>query len=417
MLLSLLSIGALTTPAMAWEHEGHRWDTELLRVSVNNLALSATLPQTLDEHTGLYYQELVIFEALCNWKWTDLCAELLPDSVPSFGAECAELDFERVEWGEPSELRFVWSDDSSAITSYDYDGTGNLIGAEIPLHLGEKWVGSKDECEDGQRYIETHLTHEVGHVLGMGHSCEDAEVCEDPFEKSTMFWNLDGCDLDPNALTKDDIEGLTNLYGPSATWVSDPPSPFGSVPLDVEYTLISDYPVGEVTWKFGDGETATGEVITHTYTTQDQFSLNVEYTLKSEECGEWTNTDRALGHVLVCDVPEPYFTYRDFGLGSIVMENETPMTTYGCVDEVAWEVWDGETLLESLGAWEPEIILPDGAPYRVVLTVGGPAGEASAELEIASDMTPKSCSVPAPVGILGMLISAGVVFRRREERA
>jgi len=416
----MLLIAALTTSAMAWEHAAdHKWEVDTLRFSVETTETDG-IPQTVNPETGLTYLQEVTTAAWCNWKWTDACDALLPDRAPTLGAQCAELDFELVSTAEVAEVRFVlsaarWTDE----ITYEYDEFGELLSTEVPISSVTDWVDSGEhDCLDDQFYLEARLTHDIGHVLGLAHSCEDGEVCSDELSQASMFWNQESCDESAASVSDDDIDGLTALYGPSATWVSDPPDPFGGVPVEVTYSLVSDYPIAEASWSFGDGEGEEGDEVSHIYTTQGQFSVTVEYTLESEECGVWTTQDRGLGHALACVTPEPSFSYIDLGDGLIRTENLTPSDTYGCIDEVQWEVYNGTVLLGTYGAWEPEIPLPVGVQYTLKLTTAGPGGSASAELDVISELRVKTCSAAAtgtaaPVGALVLLVVG--LIRRREE--
>jgi len=416
----MLLIAVLTTSALAWEHaDREKWDVESLRFSVDPTPIDG-LPQTIDPDTKLTYMEESVVAAWCAWKWSDTCDDLLPGRTPTIGAECAEMDFELVPWGEPAEVRFVVSDERwTDEIDFEFGEGGALVGVEVPISGVTEWLDHEaSDCDDDQFFLEARLTHDIGHVLGLDHSCEDGEACTDSeLAQASMFWNQESCDASAASINDDDINGLTALYGPSATWVSDPPDPFGGVPVEVTYTLVSDYPVAEAVWSFGDGEGDEGEEVAHTYTTQGQFSVTLEYTLESDECGVWTAQERVLGHALACATPEPSFSYVDLGDGLIRTDNLTPMGTYGCVDEVLWEVYQGTDLMGSYGAWEPDIPLPVGIQYTLRLTTAGPGGESTAELEVLSELRTKTCSTaPMAPGVPAALLSLVVfgLIRRRE---
>ena len=65
--------------------------------------------------------------------------------------------------------------------------------------------------------------------------------------------------------------------------------------------------------------------------------------------------------------------------------NQADTTVYGCIDEIQWDVYQGDSLIRSVNAWSPKIdFTEEGAgDYRVVLTLGGPGGETSTEMKIS----------------------------------
>ena len=71
--------------------------------------------------------------------------------------------------------------------------------------------------------------------------------------------------------------------------------------------------------------------------------------------------------------------------------NQADTTVYGCIDEIQWDVYQGDSLIRSVNAWSPKIdFTEEGAgDYRVVLTLGGPGGETSTEMNISvEDLMP-----------------------------
>jgi uncharacterized protein (TIGR03382 family) len=120
-------------------------------------------------------------------------------------------------------------------------------------------------------------------------------------------------------------------------------------------------------------------------------------------------------------VPDPLFSAEPVpNAEGIVyqMVNETDVSTYGCVDEIAWNVYDeqGGELLQTIGAWSPKIRFEAEGNYWVELDIGGPAGSALAGLRIeASDVSSGGCSTTGKnsAGFAGLLVAFAAMLRRR----
>jgi len=415
-MLSLIAVSSvvLSTQALAWEHEGHHWEVETLHFSMGP-GLLTTLPQAVDPTTGLTTQELILNAAWCNWLWSEQCATLFPErsapDVPScvnLHAIYAPLSTDATPY---SEVHFTVSDDKSAPgIDYEYADDGVLERARVVIDSQMTWLSSEVACEQGELYLEAFLTHQIGHILGLAHSCDDGDACSGELASATMFWAYPSCELSAASIEEDDIAGLTALYTPSATLTSDPETPAGALPLEVTYTLVSNVPAIDVAWRFGDGESGEGQEVTHTYTTQGQYSVSMDFILDGGACGEVSGSGEAPGRALACGVPEPAFSYVELADGRIRTVNLTAMDTPGCIDEVQWEIYSGATLLTH-DAWEPELLLTGEGEHTIVLTVRGLGGGASTALAVAP--TGRGCGVPAPAGLIGVLLAAAAAARRR----
>ena len=220
-----------------------------------------------------------------------------------------------------------------------------------------------------------------------------------------MFWSSGGtCTLSQMFPNVDDIEGMTALYGPYATFEATTDTR-GGVPLEVCFSLNSNSAIAEAEWLFGDGETSSELEPCHTYTTQGQYTVNVVIRGNSDDCGEWEYTERERALVVTCEPPQPregfeglfsfdYLTEEDDvenGLVMVQMINQADTTVYGCIEQAQWDVFDGDTLIQSKEAWSPTLLLPANGTYRVVLNLGGPGGTYAEELTIETG-EPGGCS-------------------------
>ena len=167
---------------------------------------------------------------------------------------------------------------------------------------------------------------------------------------ANMFWSAPSCNTFKQnyeagqVFTSDDVEGMTALYGPYATFNASTDT-YGGVPLEVCFELSSTSDISEVEWIFGDGQAETVTVeepddytICHTYEEKGQFTINVTIKGQSETCGEWQYTDRERSMIVACEPPQPangfeglFTTEALEGEGRILqMINQADTTVYGC---------------------------------------------------------------------------------------
>ena len=303
------------------------------------------------------------------------------------------------------------------------------------------------QCNSGYS-LQGVATHEIGHLWGMGHSCEEGEACQDLDERyATMYWAGAQCALHQSKLETDDVEGITALYGPYAAFYSESKRN-GGAPLEVCFDLDLDQTNDniEIEWNFGDGTISVEPIfeidddgeyvldqdgnkilapVCHTYEEAGQFSVNMNVTGTQEECGEWNFTQRELAYVTVCEAPTPaegfkgMFTYEPVEDTIYQMINQVDTSVYGCIERIRWDVFEAgsDTPINSVSAWSPKINFPKEGKYRVVLNVGSPGELYSAdELMIDVEEVGGGCSTaPASGGIAGLLLGLiGLLIRRRD---
>lgn len=91
-----------------------------------------------------------------------------------------------------------------------------------------------------------------------------------------------------------------------------------------------------------------------------------------------------------------------------------------------WQVFRGsgasaisaENLVETIGAWSPQIEFPDAGSYVVVMNVGGAGGISSSYVDVeASAASPSACaSVELAAAGAGSAIAGLLAVRRRRRR-
>ena len=435
-------IALLLSPAMAWTHRGTAWESFPIHWSMDD-AREDSLPDDYDLE--------VVKTAWDNWNHSGCTSEKMGEDLDQFDG--------RRDLGSPDPtdgtLGFYWDDPGKELGTGVYsvsllvpsstivkvaNGTTyyGILGVDIVFNDGVDFAtteeASSGSCSD-QIVVEGIATHEIGHLLGLGHSCEQGEVCTEPArQQATMYWYPELCDPGWTDPGEDDIAGLHALYGPSislTSTVGDVVS--GVTPLEVSFKLEKDdsVSISSATWYFGDGGTSTELGPTHSYGEDGQFTVRSEGRAYTEACGEFSYSDANFAMVTACSAP----TWDEEAAGFFQMEeveglrwrtiNHTDMDVYGCVDSVTWEVYEGAEVdpaqrvdLSGMGditnAWAPELQFPHAGTYTVRMSVGGPAGTEGAKLTIAVEEA-GGCSTAPIGGMSGVAALAGLAALRRRK--
>lgn len=291
---------------------------------------------------------------------------------------------------------------------------------------------------NGRINMRSVATHEVGHLYGMGHSCDEFEPCNDPeLRGAVMFWTSGPCETLVD-IQQDDIIGINTLYGPSAGFacshqVSDDLA-IGVVPFEMKCVVDSPGFINEIVdarWSFGDGNMAEGTNVSNLYEKPGNYT--VELTVKGERdtCasddnpdGMWDSSTRKVGFVRACGLPDVAFTYEHVDGLTYQMFNESDVSVFGCIQDIEWQVYEGQGVngapiadLTRKG-WEPQITFPKAGEFTVVMNVGGPAGTSAAMITIDARNRRgegRGCSSTAGMGLgsAGMLALVGLLGIRR----
>lgn len=453
--------------AEAFNHSGYMWGPDKLPVVfyVTDY-LEDSLPQTPNPETGWTYQEEVIIQGFCNWHFGPYCESVAPGAdngidarfITHEAATCADIP---IEYGgtSPGNEGVNHDDERSKIYYDDPDdaldvGTNAAMfpstgGGTVKIVLGEAIINIRDmdivfndnidwspdwEIDDGcqgdERSVEATGTHEIGHLLGMAHSCEQGELCvESDFLDATMFWSGPSCNTERSGINADDIAGIQALYGPYLSWdTTEDTVRYGAKPLEACVEVAGDEDVlanvTNISWDFGDGtDGETGEAPCHTYETEGQYTVTMTAEGVDPTCGDWSVSEKKRAEFLVCELPRPGFEVQHYDGLVYQLVNQTEVTTYGCVDGIQWEVYKGAASgepIQSFEAWSPKVEFPSEGDYTIVLTALGPAGETLHEAKVSAEdqkgEVTGGCSTSGTGGVAGFglaLMGLALVFRRR----
>lgn len=312
--------------------------------------------------------------------------------------------------------------------SYNGKNFFPISAHNIIFNSGIRWGSPVDVAEPNCFNVNSYLataTHEIGHGIGLGHSCDSGEACPDPILlTATMYWSGARCDGSREDINADDEAGINAIYGVTVDFdVAAADGLTGPAPITVTVSVPEEFRNARYTsfaWNFGDGSDhvtvdndGAGSSVTHTYETEGEYTISLTATVEDPDCGGTVQTvRRKVGAVLACGEPTPAFEWSNLGDNAVQMRNRTPLSAFGCVNEFAW-ILDGDEANPVL-SYEPRWSFDAPGEHTVTLRADGFGGSAETT-QTVQVRRGEGCSA-AGQGPWGLGLLALLTLRRRPAR-
>lgn len=94
---------------------------------------------------------------------------------------------------------------AATLTGYYVSQTGDdrITDADVYTNTAQPLYSSRESGCSGEYDIDSIMTHEAGHIIGLGHSSVAG---------ATMYPSISACNTAPRSLAADDIAGRDDLY-------------------------------------------------------------------------------------------------------------------------------------------------------------------------------------------------------------
>ena len=194
----------------------------------------------------------------------------------------------------------------------------------------------------------------------------------------------------------------------------------GRAPFDVTCTATLSAqdgffePYDDIVWDFGDGHTARGTEVTHTYLEDGLHQIVASGEVGGADCGPVRGV--GVDSATVCPLLQPRLTTDEPRGLTIHVRNHLPLGASGCEVEASWTVFEGPDTtgaqIFETTAWSPFLELPSGGTYTAQVTLSTPEGD-TGEGSITFDVRRELQCSQAPVAPAWWGLVLWFTLRRR----
>ena len=170
-----------------------------------------------------------------------------------------------------------------AVAYYWWDGSGNLVDADILFYDGGfQFFGGSSGCASGQ-YVQDVATHEFGHVVGISHSGDSS---------ATMYPSTGSCSQNWRTLAADDVSAAETAYPPAGS------TPAPSAPSNLTSSVNAAAPSSAIDVRWSDNSSNESNFLVErstdgfTFTQVASLGANVTAFTNSGLAGSTTYTYR-----------------------------------------------------------------------------------------------------------------------------
>jgi hypothetical protein len=251
--LRTLSVAAAVAVILAWSSAAHAyvryesaagmpfgWKSSCVRLTAYPADIaSMTKAQTSDAVAAAVASWSKQDPTLAGCSYLDLMLATAPDAAvmpPARNDGTNGIGFRQDGWCSRADPTVCYDPAALALTSVSArTSTGEILDADVEINaFNFTWADLAAGPAGGARDLQSAVTHEIGHLIGLDHTCyldpsggipTDQNGAPIPscanappaVQETTMFPTL-GMDIGPRTLAADDRQGVCDIY-PSA---SDP---------------------------------------------------------------------------------------------------------------------------------------------------------------------------------------------------
>jgi MYXO-CTERM domain-containing protein len=160
----------------------------------------------------------------------------------------------------------------------------NIAGADTIFNTDVEWFTdaaiADGTCTEGGVSFEAVLTHELGHLAGLSHTCEPDDACLDPVDRdATMYPTIATCSTAASSPEADDRLGIRAIYGPwlgvvcSGAGLDTGIADTGTLGVECAVTSEDAAALEDVSWTFSDGGMADGRTVSYTFASPGRYTI------------------------------------------------------------------------------------------------------------------------------------------------